>query len=83
VPRRVPAGVSYIEGVLGRRKIANVCFWHKADMLNAPTNVRFEGNNGHDAEGTRCLLMTQSGQGVTGYPVRLLDSGSSNVSCRA
>ena len=25
------------------------------------TNVRFEGNNGHDADVTRCLLMTQSG----------------------
>jgi len=30
-------------------------------MLNALTNVRFEGNNGHDADVTRCLLMTQSG----------------------
>ena len=25
------------------------------------TNVRFEGNNGHDADVTRCLLMTLSG----------------------
>ena len=25
------------------------------------TNVRFEGNNGHDADVSRCLLMTQSG----------------------
>jgi hypothetical protein len=24
-------------------------------------NVRFEGNNGHNADVTRCLLMTQSG----------------------
>jgi hypothetical protein len=24
-------------------------------------NVRFEGNNGHDADVTQCLLMTQSG----------------------
>ena len=24
-------------------------------------NVRFEGNNGHDADMTRCLLLTQSG----------------------
>jgi hypothetical protein len=24
-------------------------------------NVRFEGNNGHDADVTRCLLMTLSG----------------------
>jgi len=29
------------EGLLGR--IGNVCYWHKADMLNALTNVRFWG----------------------------------------
>ena len=29
-----------------------VRYWHKADTLNAPTNVRFEGNNGHDADVT-------------------------------
>ena len=34
--------------------------WHLADMPLALTNVRFEGNNGHDADVTRCLLMTQS-----------------------
>ena len=28
-------------------------------MQTALMNVRFEGNNGHDADGTRCLLMTQ------------------------
>jgi len=28
-------------------------------------NVRFEGNNGHDADVTQCLLMTQSGQNVS------------------
>jgi hypothetical protein len=27
-------------------------------------NVRFEGKNGHDADVTRCLLMTQSGHFV-------------------
>ena len=27
-------------------------------------NVRFEGNNGHDADMTRCLLMTQGGHPV-------------------
>ena len=36
-------------------------FGTKADMLNALTNVRFEGNNGHDADVTRYLLMTRSG----------------------
>jgi hypothetical protein len=30
-------------------------------MQTALMNVRFEGHNGHDADVTRCLLMTQSG----------------------
>jgi hypothetical protein len=32
-----------------------VRFWHKADVQTALMNVRFEGNNGHDADVTRCL----------------------------
>ena len=40
---------------------ADVRFWHKADVQIALMNVRFEGNNGHGADMTRCLLMTQSG----------------------
>ena len=46
-----------------------VRLWHLADVQTALMNVRFEGNNGHDAGVTRCLLMTQSGhyvQSVTG-----------------
>jgi hypothetical protein len=39
---------------------ANVRFWHKADMLNALMNVRFEGKNGHDAGVTPFPLMTHS-----------------------
>jgi hypothetical protein len=39
----------------------NVCLWHKADVQTALINVRFEGNNGHDADVARCLLMTLSG----------------------
>ena len=35
--------------------------WHIADVPLALTNVCFEGNNGHDADVTRCPLMTQSG----------------------
>ena len=35
---------------------------HKADEQNARMNVRFEGNNRHEADVTRCLLMTQSGR---------------------
>ena len=38
-----------------------VCFWHQADVQTALMNVRFEGNNGHDADVTLCLLMTHSG----------------------
>jgi len=34
--------------------------WHLADVQTALMNVRFEGNNGHDAYVTRCLLMTQN-----------------------
>jgi len=39
---------------------AYVCLWHLADVQTALMNVRFEGNNGHDAYVTRCLLMTQN-----------------------
>ena len=39
----------------------HVRLWHSADMATALMHVRFEGNNGHDADVTRCLLMTQSG----------------------
>ena len=39
----------------------HVRLWHKADMLNALTNVRFWWQSGHDADVTRCLLMTYSG----------------------
>ena len=35
--------------------------WHQADVQTALITVRFEGNNGHDADVARCLLMTQSG----------------------
>ena len=46
----------------------NVCFWHKADVQAALMNVRFEGKNGHDADVTRCPLMTQSGHHALEYP---------------
>ena len=39
----------------------NVRSWHKADVRLALTNVCFEGKNGHDADSTRCPLMTQNG----------------------
>jgi len=37
-------------------------------VQTALMNVRFEGNNGHDADVTRCLLMTQSGHFVSFAP---------------
>ena len=39
----------------------NVRYWHLADVQTALMNVRFEGNNGHDPDVARCLLMTHSG----------------------
>ena len=30
----------------------DVRFWHKADTLNALTNVRFWGQSGHDSNGS-------------------------------
>jgi hypothetical protein len=39
----------------------NVCYWHKADTQTAPTNVRSEGNSGHEEDVARCLLMIQIG----------------------
>ena len=41
-------------------------------------NVRFEGNNGHDADVTRCLLMTQSGHSHTNVP-NTLEPGSDSL----
>jgi hypothetical protein len=40
---------------------SDVGFWHITDARLALTNVCFVGNNGHDADVTRCRLMTQSG----------------------
>jgi hypothetical protein len=34
-----------------RRQMLLSSYWHKADMLNALTNVRFWGQSGHDANG--------------------------------
>jgi hypothetical protein len=33
-------------------------------VQTALMNVRFEGNNGHDADVARCLLLTQTGHRV-------------------
>ena len=45
-----------------------------ADVQTALMNVRFEGNDGHDADVTRCLLMTQSGH-LAPKHVRLPSTG--------
>ena len=39
----------------------NVCFWHKADIAEHSTDVRFWGNSGHRIDEPQCPLMTQSG----------------------
>ena len=36
-----------------RWRCAHVRYWHKADVQTALMNVRYEGNNGHDADVTR------------------------------
>ena len=41
--------------------MANVCFWHKADIPITPMNVRFWGNSGHRLDAPQCPLLTQSG----------------------
>jgi hypothetical protein len=55
----VVLSVDKTEGILGAKRISDVLgapalpahegvqFWHKADMLNALTNVRFWGQSGH------------------------------------
>jgi hypothetical protein len=39
----------------------NVALWHKADITRVLSNVRFCGQSGHDADLTRCPLLTHSG----------------------
>ena len=41
------ASVSGLHTKAWRLAFANVRLWHKADMLNALTNVRFWGQSGH------------------------------------
>jgi hypothetical protein len=47
----------------------NVRFWHIADVPLGLTNVCFEGNNGHDVDVTRCVLMIRCGHSGRLYPV--------------
>src|SRR6476646_8656143 len=52
--------------------------WCGRTVQNALMNVRFEGNNGHDANVTRCLLLTQSGHLAPNH-VRLPSTGGSRA----
>ena len=53
-------------------RFADVGLWHKADMLNALTNVRFWGRNGHGAGVIPFPLMTQRGPGLPIFAIRRL-----------
>ena len=41
--------------------MANVRFWHEADILTVGANVGFRGNSGHDVVEPECPFLTQSG----------------------
>ena len=56
-----------------RPYVCDVGHWHITDAPPAPTNVRFEGNNGHDADVTQCLLLTLSGHRLDSPSVSLVD----------
>jgi hypothetical protein len=43
--------------------------WHLADVQTALMNVRVEGNNGHDAEVARCLLMAARRLSIAATPI--------------
>jgi hypothetical protein len=44
---QVEGGASLDPHCLHVLSLAHVGYWHKADMLNALTNVRFWGQSGH------------------------------------
>jgi hypothetical protein len=39
----------------------NVRYWHFSDIPPAPTNVRYRGQSGHDADAEQCPLTTHNG----------------------
>jgi hypothetical protein len=53
--------------------IADVRFWHKADIRGHSTDVRFWVNSGHQRATIQCLLLTQNGHQPTR---RLTPSGT-------
>ena len=49
---RQPIRLSYATGgTSGHSRTREVRFWHIADVPHAPTNVRYRGQSGHDANG--------------------------------
>ena len=44
-----------------RRTLADVRYWHLADMPFCAAHVRFSGQSGHGVLHRKCLLLTQSG----------------------
>ena len=59
----LPIAPRYLRADLASNQ-CHVCFWHLSDIPTAPTNVRYWGQSGHDADVTRCLLLTLSGRRV-------------------
>jgi len=43
VPTSHPSPISALSRGHGGCLLGNVCYWHKADILNALTNVRYRG----------------------------------------
>ena len=55
-------------GLMGRAG-PDVRYWHIADVPLGLTNVCFEGNNGHDVDVTRYVLITNADVQALYYPV--------------
>ena len=55
LPRLLLRGRNFVSACLIR---LDVRFWHKADMLNALTNVRFWGQSGHGPTAAPLLPLT-------------------------
>ena len=57
-----------VRGRRGRVKNGTMSANGTSGRANRADDVRFEGNNGHDADVTRCPLMTHSGHCVSLRP---------------
>ena len=56
-----------------RSTLADVRYWHKADMPSCTAHVRYWGQSGHALLHCTCPLMTQSGHG-RGLPQSMFES---------